>query len=106
MKNFHQKPVTFVGEVSINVLDIDKAITFYQDIIGLQVLKKNERQAVLTTDGKTPLLTLEQPADVIPKEGRDDGLISLCPFTADPCRLINFLTTFTSNEISIWSGGS
>ncbi|MDM5360258.1 VOC family protein [Peribacillus sp. ACCC06369] len=86
MKNFHQKPVTFVGEVSINVLDLDKAITFYQDIIGLQVLKKNERQAVLTTDGKTPLLTLEQPADVIPKEGRTTGLYHfalLLPTRAD-----------------------
>lgn len=86
MKNFHQKPVTFVGEVSINVLDLDKAITFYQDIIGLQVLKRNERQAVLTTDGKTPLLTLEQPADVIPKEGRTTGLYHfalLLPTRAD-----------------------
>ncbi|MCK2001208.1 VOC family protein [[Brevibacterium] frigoritolerans] len=74
MEKFHQKPITFVGEVSINVLDLNKAILFYQEIIGLQVLKKTERQAVLTTDGKTPLLTLEQPADVIPKEGRTTGL--------------------------------
>lgn len=86
MENFHQKPVTFVGEVSINVLDLKNAITFYQDIIGLQVLKKTERQAVLTTDGKTPLLTLEQPADVIPKEGRTTGLYHfalLLPTRAD-----------------------
>ncbi|SNT38914.1 catechol 2,3-dioxygenase [Bacillus sp. OK838] len=86
MENFHQKPVTFVGEVSINVLDLKNAITFYQDIIGLQVLKKTERQAVLTTDGKTPLLTLEQPADVIPKEGRKTGLYHfalLLPTRAD-----------------------
>lgn len=86
MENFHQKPVTFVGEVSINVLDLKNAITFYQDIIGLQVLKKTERQAVLTTDGKTPLLTLEQPSDVIPKEGRTTGLYHfalLLPTRAD-----------------------
>ncbi|WP_260285578.1 VOC family protein [Peribacillus aracenensis] len=85
-KNFHQKPITFVGEVSINVLDLNKAILFYQEIIGLQVLKKNDRLAVLTTDGKTPLLTLEQPADVIPKEGRTTGLYHfalLLPSRAD-----------------------
>ncbi len=85
-KNFHQKPITFVGEVSINVLDLNNAILFYQEIIGLQVLKKNDRQAVLTTDGKTPLLTLEQPADVIPKEGRTTGLYHfalLLPSRAD-----------------------
>lgn len=86
MEKFHQKPITFVGEVSINVLDLNKAILFYQEIIGLQVLKKTERQAVLTTDGKTPLLTLEQPADVIPKEGRTTGLYHfalLLPTRAD-----------------------
>ncbi|WP_285765817.1 VOC family protein [Peribacillus sp. SI8-4] len=73
-EQFHQKPVTFVGEVSINVLDLNDAVKFYQDIIGLQLLKKTNRQAVLTADGKNPLLTLEQPADVIPKEGRTSGL--------------------------------
>ncbi|PCD09770.1 glyoxalase [Peribacillus simplex] len=86
MEKFHQKPITFVGEVSINVLDLNKAILFYQEIIGLQVLKKTDRQAVLTTDGETPLLTLEQPADVIPKEGRTTGLYHfalLLPTRAD-----------------------
>ncbi|MFJ7306428.1 VOC family protein [Peribacillus frigoritolerans] len=86
MEKFHQKPITFVGEVSINVLDLNKAILFYQEIIGLQVLKKTDRKAVLTTDGKTPLLTLEQPADVIPKEGRTTGLYHfalLLPSRAD-----------------------
>ncbi|MBT2617987.1 MULTISPECIES: VOC family protein [unclassified Bacillus (in: firmicutes)] len=85
-KKFHQKPITFVGEVSINVLDLNKAILFYQEIIGLQVLKKTDRKAVLTTDGKTPLLTLEQPVDVIPKEGRTTGLYHfalLLPTRAD-----------------------
>ncbi|MED3687410.1 VOC family protein [Peribacillus butanolivorans] len=86
MGEFHQKPVTFVREVSINVMHLDNAIRFYQDIIGLQLLKNTDRKAVLTTDGKTPLLTLEQPADVIPKEGRTAGLYHfalLLPTRAD-----------------------
>ncbi|MFC9600086.1 VOC family protein [Peribacillus butanolivorans] len=86
MGEFHQKPVTFVREVSINVMHLDNAIRFYQDIIGLQLLEKTDRKAVLTTDGKTPLLTLEQPADVIPKEGRTTGLYHfalLLPTRAD-----------------------
>ncbi|MGG4267238.1 VOC family protein [Peribacillus simplex] len=91
MENFHQKPVTFVGEVSINVLDLKNAITFYQDIIGLQVLKQTERQAVLTTDGKTPLLTLEHPADVIPKEGRTAGLYHFALLLPTRAALSDFL---------------
>ena len=74
MSEFHRKPVTYVGEVSINVLNLENAIAFYEDVIGLRVLQKTESKAVLTTDGKTPLLTLEQPEDVIPKEGRTSGL--------------------------------
>ncbi|MFJ7744540.1 VOC family protein [Peribacillus sp. NPDC097295] len=86
MSEFHRKPVTFVGEVSINVLDLEDAITFYEDVIGLRVLEKTDSKAVLTTDGKTPLLTLEQPKDVIPKEGRTSGLYHfalLLPTRAD-----------------------
>ncbi|CAH2714718.1 Catechol-2,3-dioxygenase [Neobacillus rhizosphaerae] len=74
MEWFHQKPNIFVGEVNINVKNLDYAVTFYQNIIGFQVLEKNGNKAVLTANGKTPLLTLEQPMDVIPKAGRTSGL--------------------------------
>lgn len=74
MERFHQEPNIFVGEVNINVKNLDYAVTFYQNIIGFQVLEKTGNKAVLTANGKTPLLTLEQPIDVIPKAGRTSGL--------------------------------
>jgi catechol 2,3-dioxygenase len=86
MENFHKRPNIYVGEVNINVKDLEDALTFYQNTIGFQVLEKTERKAVLTTDGKTPLLTLEQPADVIPKAGHMSGLYHfaiLLPTCAD-----------------------
>ncbi|MDN3020220.1 VOC family protein [Paenibacillus sp. BSR1-1] len=86
MEKFHQSPNIYVGEVNIKVKNLDYSLNFYQNIIGLQVLEKTERKAVLTTDGKTPLLTLEQPADVIPKAGHTAGLYHfaiLLPTRAD-----------------------
>ncbi len=86
MENFHRKPNTFVGQVNINVTDLDSALAFYQDVIGFQVLEQTDRKAVLTTDGKTGLLTLEQPIDVTPKEARTSGLYHfalLLPTRAD-----------------------
>ncbi|WHY78255.1 VOC family protein [Neobacillus sp. WH10] len=86
MENFHQKPSIYVGEVNIKVKNLDNAVTFYQNIIGFQVLERAESKAVLTTDGKTPLLTLEQPDDVIPKAGNMSGLYHfaiLLPSRAD-----------------------
>jgi catechol 2,3-dioxygenase len=86
MENFHQDPNIFVGEVNIKVKNLDYSLTFYQNIIGFQVLEKAERKAVLTTDGKTPLLTLEQPEDVAAKTERTSGLYHfaiLLPSRAD-----------------------
>ncbi|WP_018394429.1 VOC family protein [Bacillus sp. 37MA] len=86
MENFHRKPNTFVGQVNINVTNLDSALAFYQDVIGFQVLERTDRKVVLTADGKTGLLTLEQPIDVTPKEGRTSGLYHfalLLPTRAD-----------------------
>ncbi|MBT2727276.1 VOC family protein [Bacillus sp. ISL-75] len=86
MDKFHQAPNIYVGEVNIKVKNLDFAITFYQNIMGFQVLEKLDRKAVLTTDGKTPLLTLEQPKDVVAKTGRSSGLYHfaiLLPSRAD-----------------------
>lgn len=86
MNQFHQKPMTFVEEVSIKVKDLGAALTFYQTIIGLHILEQTDRKAVLTTDGKRPLVTLEQPIDVVPKTGRASGLYHfalLLPSRAD-----------------------
>lgn len=71
---FHEKPNTFVKQVNINVLNLDLALEFYREVIGFQVLEQTNRQAILTADGKTGLLTLEQPIDVVPKEERTSGL--------------------------------
>jgi catechol 2,3-dioxygenase len=86
MDKFHGAPNVYVGEVNINVKNLEYSLTFYQNIMGLKVLKKTERRAVLTADGKTALVTIEQPADVIAKPERTAGLYHfaiLLPSRAD-----------------------
>lgn len=86
MENFHNKPNTFIGQVNINVTNLESSLTFYQEIIGFQVLEQTERKVILTANGQTGLLILEQPVDVIPKEGRSSGLYHfalLLPTRAD-----------------------
>lgn len=72
--NFHQPPVTYVGQVNLKVQDLQRALVFYKEVIGFKVLEQTEKSAKLTTDGKTVLLSIEQPADVMPKQGRTAGL--------------------------------
>lgn len=86
MEKFHDQPNVYVSEVSIKVKNLENALNFYQHIIGFQVLKKTAEKAILTTDGKTSLLTLEQPEDVISKPDRTAGLYHfaiLLPTRAD-----------------------
>src|SRR3954471_5406269 len=86
MDQFHQEPNIYVGEVNIKVKNLEYSVTFYQNIIGLQLLEQSERKAVLTADGQTPLLTLEEPVDVIPKQEHMSGLYHfaiLLPTRAD-----------------------
>ncbi|WP_286232395.1 VOC family protein [Neobacillus mesonae] len=86
MEHFHRKPTVFVGMVNIKVKNLDYSLNFYQNIIGLQVLEKSDGKAVLTTDGETPLLILEQPENVTAKEAGTSGLYHfaiLLPTRAD-----------------------
>lgn len=94
MKKFHQKPTIFTEEVSINVMNLEKSILFYENIIGLQVLKRTDQTAVLTANGNTPLLILEQPPNVIEKEKRTTGLYHfalLLPTRKDLARFLRHL---------------
>ncbi|MFX3631718.1 MAG: VOC family protein [Candidatus Pristimantibacillus sp.] len=86
MNTFHQSPNVFVREVAIKVEDLDRAAAFYESIIGLRVLEKTAGRAVLTADGLSPLVTLEQPENVIPLAGHYSGLYHfalLLPTRAD-----------------------
>jgi catechol 2,3-dioxygenase len=95
--SFHQPPVTFVGQVNIKVQSLERSLTFYQEVIGFKVYEKTDKSAKLTADGKTVLLSLEQPSDVIPKKGRTTGLYHfalLLPERSDLAKILkHFLQT-------------
>ncbi|MBD8067377.1 VOC family protein [Bacillus sp. PS06] len=71
---FHCVPNSFISQVALIVEDFERSLKFYQDIIGFKVLEKKKNKAILTVDGSTPLLTIEQPRDVTPKQVRTTGL--------------------------------
>lgn len=92
--NFHQPPITFIGQVNLKVQDLERALAFYKEVIGFKVYEQDEKSAKLTADGKTVLLTIEQPADIIPKQGRTAGLYHfalLVPTRGDLGRVLKHL---------------
>lgn len=72
--SFHKEPYTYTGEVHLNVLDLNRSIEFYKEIIGFKVLELTSNKAVLTAGGQAPLLIIEQPENVTPKELHKSGL--------------------------------
>lgn len=98
---FHQPPHIYTGEVRLKVTDLNKLRDFYTEIIGFRVLEEGECQVVLTADGKTPLLILEQPEKILPKEPRRTGLYHfalLLPTRADLGKAIKH---FSRNQVPL-----
>ncbi|PLR84815.1 VOC family protein [Bacillus sp. V33-4] len=71
---FHRQPHTFVRQVDLKVENLERSLNFYQNVIGFRVLEQSAGKAILTADGRTPLLSIEQPENVVPKQPRTTGL--------------------------------
>ena len=74
MSNFHTNPNTFPTHVALRIMNFNKSLEFYQNIMGFKVLEKSEKSAILTADGINPLISLEEPANIKKKELRKTGL--------------------------------
>ncbi|KAF0820002.1 Glyoxalase family protein [Bacillus sp. ZZV12-4809] len=101
--NFHQKPITFVAQVNIKVQDLQRSLAFYRDVIGFKVLSQTERAAELTADGKTALLTIEQPENAEPKMGRTTGLYHFALLLPKRTDLAKIVRHFVEKGIQIGS---
>jgi len=91
LTGFHRAPCTYVGRVNLKVCDLERALRFYRDVIGFRVLAQTGSTALLTADGKTVLLALERPDDVVPKQAGTTGLYHvalLLPSRTDLARIV------------------
>ena len=89
--NFHREPITFVGQVNLKVQNLQRSLAFYKEVIGFKVLEQTEHSANLTADGKTVLLSIEQPNNVVPKQERTIGLYHyalLLPKRSDLAKIV------------------
>jgi catechol 2,3-dioxygenase len=102
--NFHCEPITYISQVNLKVQNIERSINFYKEVIGFKVLEQSERTAKLTADGKTVLITIEQPDDVVPRQGRTTGLYHfalLLPKRSDLAKIVQHF-----EEIGVQLGSS
>ena len=74
MSNFHGSPNKYVTEIALKIEDLDHSLKFYKDIMGFNILHQDDNKAILSADGINPIITLEQPEGIKPKELRRTGL--------------------------------
>lgn len=91
MSIYHQKGISYVNKISINVSNLEGSLAYYENIIGFSVLEREENKAVLTADQVTPLLILNQPSKVLPKPMRTTGLYHFALLLKERFQLANFL---------------
>lgn len=88
---YHNKPATYVGHVEIRVENLDRALQFYHDVIGFNILERDSSRAKLTADGQTCILSIIEPVNVIPKQRRTTGLYHfavLLPSRSDLAQMV------------------
>ncbi|MBP8693736.1 MAG: VOC family protein, partial [Enterococcus sp.] len=97
MNNFHQSPQAYVGHVTLNVMDLNRSIPFYTEMLGFKILNQTATSVDFTADGSTSLLTINQPAHVTQRPQRTTGMYHfalLLPKRSDLADLLaHFITT-------------
>lgn len=51
---FHDAHATYVGSLQLRTLDLERAVQFYRQVVGLKTLEQDAGSATLSADGKTP----------------------------------------------------
>ncbi|KXG10022.1 VOC family protein [Anoxybacillus rupiensis] len=84
-------PKVEIGHVHLRVAKLDRSIHFYTKWIGLQLLEQKGNLAVLTADGITRLIVLEESSDTVRKPPRTTGLYHFAILVPDRSTLARVL---------------
>ncbi|SFE80156.1 VOC family protein [Alteribacillus iranensis] len=98
--NFHQHPITYVSDVTLKIEDLNRAVAFYTEVVGLKVHHQTDKTAALTADGSSVLVTLEQPDHVVPKEKNRTGLYHFALLVPKRSDLTEVVQHFVNKEVS------
>ena len=74
MSKFHKSPNIYVNQIALKVNNLDASIEFYEKIMGFRTINRIEKKATLSVDGITPIIMLEQPENIKPRQLRRTGL--------------------------------
>jgi catechol 2,3-dioxygenase len=89
--SFHRGANPFVDQVELIVLDLERSLTFYKEVLGFKVLTEEGKSVTLTADGVHPLVTLVGKPKAGPKQARKTGLFHFAILLPSRKDLGNFI---------------
>lgn len=102
--HFHKKPNMYISHVQIKVSNLQRSIEYYKTIIGFDVLEQTETTAVLTFDGATSILSLEEVSNALPLLGGQTGLYHFAILLPTRKDLGNFIQNIIQQNARIGAG--
>lgn len=98
-------PKAEIGIVSLKITNLERSLRFYQEVIGLQLLRREGQLAELTADGKTVLLILEESEQYHVLQGRSvSGLYHFAILVPDRVSLGLALRNLIKHQIPVGQG--
>lgn len=101
-KSIH--PQAEIGLVRLKVQNLERSITFYKEVIGLQLLKQEGNVAELTADGSNALVILEANGDYRISQNRSSGLYHFAILLPDRLSLGLALRNLIKHNIAVGQG--
>ncbi|BCL77779.1 catechol-2,3-dioxygenase [Ktedonobacteria bacterium brp13] len=92
---FH--PNTHIGFLELTVADLERSLTFYQDVIGFQILARKDKRAVLGVEQR-PLLVLFENKEAQPKPYNAVGLYHFAILVPDRVALAHTLVKLATTK--------
>lgn len=102
--HFHKKPNMYVSHVQIKVSNLKRSVEFYKTIMGFEVLEQIKDTAILTFNGATSILSLEEVPNAIPLQNGQTGLYHFAILLPSRKDLGNFIQHIIKHNIRIGAG--
>ncbi|MDN4493216.1 VOC family protein [Ureibacillus aquaedulcis] len=102
--HFHKKPNMYVSHVQLKVSNLERSLHYYKTIMGFDVLGQTNTSAVLTFDGTTSLLSLEEVPNALPLRRGQTGLYHFALLLPTRSDLGNFIQHISQQNVRVGAG--
>lgn len=101
MSIYHQPPIGFVSQVTLQVSDLEKSANFYTDILKMNAHRADSSTVLLSANGKDTLLTLVRLDQGIKKQPRTTGLYHFALLVPNRKELGKILKHFIDQKVPL-----